>query len=100
VEEKLFVNRYEDWLNVIRRQKRTNQRCGSRCRCRAQVRRLANLAGRFILSLGMGVTQSLGNEQNGQHRHNESKHPHPVAYRPVLAAHLGGYTLPQSSIGR
>jgi hypothetical protein len=57
VEEKLFVNRYEDRLNVIRRQKRSNQRCGSRCRCWAQMRRLANLTSRLVLSLGMGMRQ-------------------------------------------
>jgi hypothetical protein len=62
VEEKLLLNRYDKRLNVFRRDERTNQRRGSCGRCRADMRGLANLAGRFILSLGMGVTQSLGNE--------------------------------------
>jgi hypothetical protein len=100
VEEKLFVNRCQDWLNVFRREKRANQRCGSRCRCRAQVRRLANLTSRIVLSLGMGVRQRLGNEKNGQCRQGESKHPYPVTSRLVRHTHIDGYTLPQSSIGR
>ena len=100
MEEKLFVNRYENWLNVIRRQKRTNQRCGSRCRCRAQMRRLANLTSRLVLSIGMGVRQRLGNEKNGQGRQGEGKHSYPVISRVVLYTHLYAYTLPQSLIGR
>ena len=93
VEEKLFVNRYEDRLNVSRCKKRTNQRCGFRCRCRAQVCRLANLASRLVLSLGVGMRQGLGNEKNGQDRQGESKNPHPVTSRLVPMTHLDGYTL-------
>jgi hypothetical protein len=100
VEEKLFVNRYEDWLNVFRREKRANQRCGSRCRCRAQMRRLANLTSRIVLSLGMGVRQRLGNEKNGQCRQGESKHPYPVTSRLVLVSTHRRSTLPQSYFGR
>jgi hypothetical protein len=100
VEEKLFVNPYEDWLNVFSREKRTNQRCGSRCRCLAQMRRLADLTSRLVLSLRMGVRQRLGNEENGQGRQGESKHPYPVISRLVRHTHIDGYTLPQSSIGR
>jgi hypothetical protein len=55
VEVKLLVNRYHKRLNVPGREKRTNQRWGSRCRSGAEVCRLANLAGGFILSLGVGV---------------------------------------------
>jgi len=100
VEEKLFVNPYEDWLNVFSREKRTNQRCGSRCRCRAQMRRLADLTSRLVLSLRMGVRQRLGNEENGQGRQGESKRPYPVISRLVRHTHVDGYTLLQSSIGR
>ena len=60
--EKLLLNRYDKWLNVFRRDERTNQRRGSCSRCRSDMRGLANLATRFILSLGMGVTQRLVNE--------------------------------------
>jgi hypothetical protein len=100
VEEKFFVNRYEDWLNVFRCKKRANQRYGSRCRCRAQVRSLTNLTSRLVLSLGVGVLQRLGSEKNGQGRQGENNHPYPITSRLVLYMHLHAYTLPQSLIGR
>ena len=68
MEEKLLVNRYDKRLNVSSCQKRTHQRCGSCCRCRAQVRRLTKLASRLILSVGVGVSQGLGGEQHEQER--------------------------------
>ena len=68
MEEKLLVNRYNKRLNVSGCQKRTYQRCGSRCRRRSQMRRLAKLASRLILSLGVGVSQGLGGEQHEQER--------------------------------
>ena len=68
MKEKLLMNRYDEWLNVSRGEKRTYKRCGSRCRRRAQVRRLTKLASRLILSVGVGVSQSLGCEQHKQGR--------------------------------
>jgi hypothetical protein len=68
VEEKLLVNRYDERLNVSRCKKRTYQRRGSRCRCRAQVRCLAKLASGLILPVGMGVSQGLGGKQHEQDR--------------------------------
>ena len=56
MEEKLLTNRYDERLNVFRCKERTDQRCDSRGRCRADMRGLANLASRFILSLGVGVS--------------------------------------------
>jgi hypothetical protein len=94
VEEKLFVNCYQDRPNVSRCKKRTNQRCGSRCRCRAQVCRLANLASRLVLSLGVGVRQGLGNKKNGQDRQGESKNPHPLTSRLVPMTHRWLHTTP------
>jgi hypothetical protein len=76
VEEKLFVNRYEDWSNVICCKKWTNQRYSSRCRCRAKVGRLANLASRLVLSLGVRVKRDLGEEQNKQSRQSEGQYLH------------------------
>jgi hypothetical protein len=100
VEEKLLVNGYDERVNVSRCQKWTDQRCGSRCRCRAQVRRLANLTSCLVLSLGVGVRECLGNKKNGQDRQGESKHSYPVISRVALYTHLYAYTLPQSLIGR
>jgi hypothetical protein len=94
VEEKLFVNRYEDWLNVICCKKWTNQRYSSRCRCRAKVGRLANLASRLVLSLGVRVGKRLRNEKNGQDRQDENEHPHPVASRLVPVTTHRRPTLP------
>ena len=68
MEEKLLVNRYDEWLNVSRGKKRTYERRGSRCRCRAQVRRLAKLASCLVLSLDVGVNQGLGGKQCEQDR--------------------------------
>ena len=100
MEEKFFVNRYEDWLNVFRCKKRANQRYGSRCRCRAQVRGLTNLTSRLVLSLGVGVLQRLGSEKDGQGRQGENNHPYPITSRLVPVATHRRPTLPQSYFGR
>jgi hypothetical protein len=63
VGKKLLVNRYDEGLNVPRSKERTCKRRGY-CRwCRAQVRRLAKLASRLILSFRVGVSEGLGGEQ-------------------------------------
>lgn len=49
MKEKLLVNRYNEPLDVSCCGKRTNQRCGSCCRTRTKVCRLANLACGFVL---------------------------------------------------
>jgi hypothetical protein len=64
VEEKLLVNRYDKRLNGFSCKKRTKQRCGLRCRSRATVGRLADLASGFVLSLYMGVGSGLNQEYN------------------------------------
>jgi hypothetical protein len=94
VEEKLFVNRYEDRLNVICCKKWTNQRYSSRCRCRAKVRRLANLASRLVLSLGVCVGKRLRSEKNGQDRQGQNKHSHPITSRLVPVTTHRRPTLP------
>jgi hypothetical protein len=72
VEEKLLVDRYDKWLNVPDREKKTKQRWGKRFRTGADVRRLADLASSFILSFCVGVTKELSKEQNGQGREGKS----------------------------
>ena len=72
MEEKLLVNRYDERLNVSRCKKGTYQRRGPRCWCRAQMRRLAKLASRLILSLDVGVNQGLGGKQCEQDRQGKS----------------------------
>jgi hypothetical protein len=62
VEEELLVDRYEEWLDVSRRDKGTTLCYRSRCRRSAELRRLANLAGRFVLSLGVRMRQRLGHK--------------------------------------
>ena len=56
MEEKFLLNRYNERRDISSCKKRANQRCGSCCRTRANVRRLANLASGFVLpfSVGMG----------------------------------------------
>jgi hypothetical protein len=98
VEEKLLVNRDDKWLNVAGREKRANQRCGSRFRSRAEVCRLANLASCFILSLGVGVGQDLSKEQQEQNCQGKSKNPDPVMLRLVLTNHLDFQTTPMFSL--
>ena len=75
MEEKLLVNRYDERLNVSRCKKWTYKRRGSLGRCRAQMRRLAKLASRLILSLDVGVNQRLGGKQREQDRQGKSEHP-------------------------
>ena len=72
MEEKLLVNRYYEGLYGPRCNERTYKRRGSRGRRRAQVRRLAKLASCLILSVGVGVRQSLGGKQREQHRQSKS----------------------------
>jgi hypothetical protein len=50
--------------------------------------RLANLASRVILSLGVGVAQRLGDEQHRQSYDGKGKHPHPIASRLVRYTHI------------
>jgi hypothetical protein len=64
------------------------------------VRRVANLASRITLSLGMGVAEGLGDEQHRQSREGKGKHPNPIASLSVRYTHIDAYTLPHSSIGR
>ncbi len=72
MEEKLLVNRYDEGLYVPRCNERTYKRRGSRGRCRAELRRLANLASRLMLSVGVGVRQGLGRKQCEQDRQSKS----------------------------
>ena len=88
MEKKLLVNRYDKRLNVSRCKKRTYERRGSRCRCRAQMCRLAKLTSRFVLSLDVGVDQGLGGEQPEQERHSKGKYPNRVAPRVVSVSHF------------
>jgi len=88
VEEKFLVNRQDERVNVSRCQKWRDQRCGSRCRCRAHMCRLANLASRVILSVGVGVTECLGDEQHRHDRDGKGKHPNPIASRLVRHTHI------------
>jgi hypothetical protein len=58
------------------------------------VRGLANLASGLILSLGVGVGQDLGSEENEHYGQGECQHPDPVRPRLVLASHLFFQTIP------
>jgi hypothetical protein len=71
VEEKLLVNRYGERLNVSCCKKKTYERRDSCCRYRAQMRRLAKLASRLILSVRVCMSQGLGGEQSEQDRHSK-----------------------------
>jgi hypothetical protein len=97
VKEKLLVNRYNERLDVSCCEKRTNQRCGSCCRTRADVRRLANLARGFILPFFMRVPQGLRTEHDKQNRQGKRQHSDPGILRFVLAVHFDTYTIPGSS---
>ena len=55
MEEKLLVNRYNKRLHEPDREKRTKQGWGQRLRSSADMRRLADVAGSFALSLCVGV---------------------------------------------
>jgi hypothetical protein len=88
VEEKLLVDRYEKRMDVPNRVKGTAQRYGSRCRRSAEVRRLANLARRFVLSVGVGVRLRPGHQQKDQDRQSQRKKPDPFRSRLVPRTHL------------
>ena len=55
---------------------------------------MANLASRITLSLGVGVTECLRDEQQRHDRDRKGKHPHPIASRLVRHTHIDAYTLP------
>jgi hypothetical protein len=55
---------------------------------------LANLASGFILSLGVGVGQHLGSEENEQDRQGKRQHSDPGRPRLVIASHLFFQTIP------
>ena len=59
MEEKFLAKRYDKRLNISSYQKRTRQQFGSSCRCSAEVRSLADMAGCFVLRLFVGVRQDL-----------------------------------------
>jgi hypothetical protein len=92
VGEKFLMNRYHKRLDVAGRDQGTGQRYGSCFWCSAQVRRLANLARRFVLSVGVRVRNSLRYKQNGQDRQGQRKNPEPVTSRLASIAHLGVIT--------
>ena len=64
MEEKLLMNRYDKGLNVPGRDKGSEQRRGQGPWSGADVRRLADLAGGFILPFFVGVAQGLHTEHD------------------------------------
>lgn len=75
MEEKLFMKRQQEGLNVARRHKRRMKQKDARLGNGAEVRQLANLASRFVLSFFVGVGCGLGNESDKQQRQGERQQP-------------------------
>ena len=86
--KKLLMNRYEERPDITRCEERARQRYDWSCRRCPNVRRLADLARRFVMPVGVRVRLRLGHEQHRQHGQSKREHPQPRNTHFVPTTHL------------